>query len=328
MRKEILFAIIGGSIFGLVIAFGIWRVNSALSPRNQAATDTQEEPKKDNAIISVAEPSENDVLGASPTSISGLTRPASLVVISGEDHDYLVVADNKGAFSEDISLVGGINQLVATAFDKDGTSGEQKLTVIYSTEFAKPTQAPTEVAESTDSIRQKVQEKVEDALNSPTAYLGTVTDISEGSIQLKSASGEINQVSSSDTPTVVKDGKSPKTVKLTDIAIGDFIVAMGYRNGNHVLTAKRILITTPPDPTGRKAVYGNVASVTKTGLTLETKQGDITITVGTTTIIYQVKGEAFTKIKLASLEEGNLVAAAFEASDKNNARTVFLIAAE
>ena len=328
MRKEILFAIIGGSIFGLVIAFGIWRVNSALSPRNQAATDSTEEPDKQNAIISVAEPSENDVLGASPTAISGLTRPASLVVLSGEEHDYLVVADNKGAFTEDISLIGGINQIVATAFDKDGTSGEQKLTLIYSTEFAKPSQAPTEAAESTDSVRQKVQEKVEDALNSPTAYLGTVTDISEGSIQVKSASGEINQVATKDTPTVIQDGKSPKTVKLADIAIGDFIVAMGYRNGNHVLSARRILIVTPPDPTPRKAIYGNIASVSKTGITLETKQGDTTITVGATTTIYRVKGEAFTKINLAALEEGNLVAAAFEASAKNTARTVFLIAAE
>lgn len=329
MRKEIIFAILAGSIFGLVIAFGIWRINSALNPRKEGATTPTEETKKDTAIISIAKPSENDVIGESPTPISGLTKPGSFVVVSGEDHDYLMVADTKGAFSEDVSLTGGVNQILITSFGKDGNSGEQKLTVIYSTEFAKPPEAPADPADSTDSIRLKVQEKVNEALNSPTSYLGTVTDISGGSIQLKIASGEIAQVSTSDSPTVVKDGKAPKTVKLTDIAIGDFIVAMGYRNGNHVLSAKRILITTPPTPTARKVFYGNIASVSKTGFSLETKQGDTPINVGATATVYKVAGEKFTKIKLANLEEGNLVVAAVDSTgDKNTARTVFFITAE
>ncbi len=322
-------AIAAGAIFGLVIAFGIWRINSALSPKDEGATST-EEPKKETAIISIAKPSENDVLGETPTSFSGLAKPGSLVVLSGEDDDYLVIADGKGAFTQDVALTGGINQIVATAFDKDGASGEQKMTVVYSTEFAKPEEkaALEEPSESTDSIRQKVQEKVNEALNSPTSYMGAVTDISEGSIQLKSAGGEIAQVSTKENPTVIKDGKSPKTVKLTDIAIGDFILAMGYRNGNHVLSAKRILITTQPSPTSRKSVYGNIASLAKTGITIATKSGDINISIGTTTTIYRVKGESFTKIKLASLEEGNLVVAAFDSSEKGTARTIFLIAAE
>ena len=329
MRKEILFAIAAGAIFGLVLAFGIWRINSALSPKKEGATATSEETKKENAIISVAKPSENDVIGGSPTTISGLTQPGSLVIISGEDHDYLVTADSKGAFAQEVSLTGGVNQIVVTAFAKEGNTGEQKLTLIYSTEFAKPAQEPSETTQSTDSIRQKVQEKVNEALNSPTAYLGTVTDISEGSIQLKSAAGEIAQVATKDSPTVIKDGKSPKTVKLTDIAIGDFIVAMGYRNGNHVLGAKRILITTPPTPTLRKAFYGNIASLSKTGFSLETKQGDTPVNVGATATVYKVAGEKFTKIKLSGLEEGNLnIAVADSSGNKNTARTAFFITAE
>ena len=40
-------------------------------------------------------------------------------------------------------------------------------------------------------------------------------------------------------------GTNNKVVKLTDIAIGDFIVAMGYVNQNSVLSAQRILVTDP-----------------------------------------------------------------------------------
>jgi hypothetical protein len=261
--------------------------------------------------------------------MTGLTKPGAWVIVTAAEHDYLIVADNKGAFSQEVSLIGGVNQILVSSIDKNGVWGEQKLTIVYSTEFAQPDAEETEVTQSSDSIRQKVQEKVDQALNSPTAYMGTVTDISEGSIQLKSADDSIAQISSKETPTVIKDGTSPKTVKLTDIAIGDYIVAMGYRNGNHVLTAKRILISSQPGEIGKKVFYGNIASVAKAGLSLETKQGDVELAAPSTAIIYKVAGDKFTKIKLATLEEGNLVIAVSDTSaNKNSARTVFLITAE
>ena len=330
MRKELLFAIVAGGLFGLVIAFGIWRINSALSPRKDASSQTESKGPSD-ASISIAKPSQNDVVGTSPVEVSGITKPNARVVVPGEGKDYFTLADSKGAFAQDVALVGGLNEIVVIAFDEKGSAGSVSLNIIYSTEFAKPKTTPEPTTEaSSDSIRKKVQEKVNEALNSPTAYLGTVTDIAESSIQLKSASGEIQQVGTQDIPTVIKDGKTAKTVKLTDIAIGDYIIAMGYKSGNQVINAQRILITSPASPSKRTAIEGSITDTGKTSLSIETLgKESLSATVDANTIVYRLEQDRFTKIKFTSLGEGNLiVAAGVSPQGKLLARTIFYLKSE
>ena len=81
MRKEVLFAVIAGAIFGLVLAFGIWRANTALEPEVEPETtaESQEEiapvseaPEFD---IALAKPNNYDVITESPTMVSGVTDP-------------------------------------------------------------------------------------------------------------------------------------------------------------------------------------------------------------------------------------------------------------
>src|SRR3989304_8398019 len=200
MRKEILFAFIVGLIFGLVIAFGVWRINSSLNPRKQEATSTENTEKQHQAPITLAQPTENDVVSQSPMAISAITVPNALVAVAAEEEDYLTGADTKGAFGLEVDAVGGVNQIVFTSFE-GGKPNSYTLTVVYSTEVSKLVrETPTETPVSTDSVRQKVQEKVDEALNSPTSYLGTVTDISASTIQLKTGSGEIQQVSKAENP--------------------------------------------------------------------------------------------------------------------------------
>jgi hypothetical protein len=329
MRKEILFAIIAGGIFGLVIAFGVWRINSSLSSKNENKTvdsNTQQPPSE----IAIAQPSENDVITSSPTEINGVTKSSALVAISAEEKDYLVLADNKGAFSQEVALVGGVNQLVLTSFGTDNAMSQQILNLIYSTEFAKlvgtPTPTPSKDESSTDSIRLRVQEKVNEALNSPTAYTGTITDIAESTIQLKAKTGEIQQVSTREEPSVIKDGKAPKEVKLTDIAIGDFIVAMGFTNGNHVLYARRILITSPTPKTERKAIRGLVSEATTKSITLALTGGvNIEVTPISGALVYKLDQDTLAKIKFSSVSSNDEVIALGEQSDDTfKARTVFV----
>ena len=91
-----------------------------------------------------------------------------------------------------------------------------------------------------------------------------MTDITDSTIQIKTMDGEIKQIStSSDNITVIKSNPSTKTVKLTDIAIGDFIVAMGYINSSSVLSAQRILITDPVTEPKVKAKIGNLSDIDK-----------------------------------------------------------------
>ena len=133
-----------------------------------------------------------------------------------------------------------------------------------------------------NSVRDTVQKKVEEARTIPFAYIGTVTDIAEQTIQInkfifsktKEDAGEIQQISVDEENTVfVKITKNTTSVKFSDLAIGDFIIAMGYKNGNGVLEGERILITTAVEPTTRKAVFGEPSEIMKRSLTLTASTG-------------------------------------------------------
>lgn len=329
MRKEFIYAIVIGGILGLIVAFGVWRVNSALSPNKNSnnIVDDQGNQNK-NSVISIAEPSPNAVITSSPIKLVGISKPGSTVIISGEDADYLVSLDNKGAFSAEVELVGGINQITAVAVDNKGGITKETLLVIYSSEFAKITapvnEGAKEISGSTDSVRQRVDQVV----NSPTSYLGTVTDIAEGSIQLKSPLGEIEQVSTQAVPTVIKDGKTVKEVKLTDIAIGDFIVAMGFRNGNHVLDARRILITTQPQAPSKEYLLGKVTKNVKGKVSFTNiKNGQETaLATVTGATAYLKKDAQLSKIKYSNLTENDLFVAVGKFVAGNfEAQTLFVI---
>jgi len=149
MRKEIIFVIIASILFGAIIAFGIWRANTALRYGNNDHAITSdfensaEEPSHGELGLTIAEPSQNDVVTQSPITISGITMPNSWVVIVTEDEDYIIQSDNSGLFQSEIDLVGGINQIITTVFDTNGNSFNETLRVIYSSEFADVLKEPS-----------------------------------------------------------------------------------------------------------------------------------------------------------------------------------------
>lgn len=170
---------------------------------------------------------------------------------------------------------------------------------------------------SSGTIREKVQEKVTQVLNSPKAYIGTVTDISATTLQIRKFSitegarnGEIQQIATSSETSVVSVGKTSKTLKFSDIAIGDFIVAMGYKNGNNVLEARRILVTEAVKASTRSAILAKVSKVMKTTLEVTTAKNEV-FTIeqeDEISLISQTDGKQ-TKIKFTNIEIGDSVMA-------------------
>lgn len=142
MRKEVLFAITAGAIFGIVLAFGVWRANTALRPEPskeepQAQNEATPSPSPEEFDIAIAKPDQKDVITESPLLLSGVTKTETWVAISAEEDDYIIKSDKTGKFEQDIELVGGVNQIVITAFDEDGGQVLEHLLVVYSTEFTK-----------------------------------------------------------------------------------------------------------------------------------------------------------------------------------------------
>lgn len=310
MKKEIVWVVGIGIVLGLIFAFGLYRINSSL-PKPTPPTGTPNPINSNQEFtITLAKPEDGDVITQDSVTVTGVTSPQSFMVMSGESGDYILQTDSTGAFSQEVALNAGVNQIKITAFDPKGAQSTQKVLVVYSSSFQEQT-IPTPDASSTSEsdIRARVEQKVAQALNRPKAYLGTVTDISDSTIQIKSDSSQIEQISTgNDGITVInQSGKNNKTVKLTDIAIGDFIVAMGYINSNSVLAAQRILIT---DPVSEPKIFTYMAKVTDTSknsldVSLIPTGNPGSVTPDKNTDIESFSNGKSTAIKFATITQGN-----------------------
>lgn len=294
MRKEVLWAIVAGIIFGLALAFGLARINSFLKPKGEAS-ESISSPTQGPAEfkITIDKPENGDVVTKDAITVSGITKPKTVVVISGEKNDDIVSSDDKGFFEKEIDLTAGVNQIIFTAFNPAGLPKKEKVLIISSPAF-----------------EEKEGDRFEKAANKPHGYLGTVTDITDSTIQIRTISSEIKQISVGGNLNVIKTTPTSKMVKLTDIAIGDFIVAMGYKNGNHVLAAQRILITPPltePKVTVAKAAGANV-------------------TPAKNTLVYSFKDGQVTKTKASAVkDESQVITVTVETDGQSSLRTVFVV---
>jgi hypothetical protein len=334
MRKEIVWIVAIGVVVGLIVAFGIYRINSTIvknSPQPQATATPK--PGNPELKITLDKPQDNDVVTEDSINVSGITKPLAWITVSGEEDDYIIQAEESGVFNQDVSLIPGVNQIKITAFDSAGNENAGKVLVVYSSSF-EPMTFPTSTLDTgTDSseIRQRVAQKVEAALNRPKAYIGTVTDIADSTIQIKTSDSQIEQISVSDEDIAVVNstGTTNKVVKLGDIGIGDFIVAMGYINSNSVLRAQRILITDPITEPKIELTLGKVTdtstkNITVTGL----KDSEAsTVTPSKNTTISSFSVEKTTTIKIGAINEGDTVMYVTDGSTTTpTVRAIFVIA--
>jgi len=200
MRKELFFAIGAGLILGLIIAFGIWRVNKTITPSDDNQTQNLEATPTPNTgfLVTIANAEDLDVITENPFNITGITKPNTKIAISGEEKDYILDSEKDGSFEKEISLIAGLNEIIIKAFDLNGDSTETKIKLVYSSNFAEYMETQEEektASDEADSVRLKVEEKLANALKNPKAYIGTITDISKSTYQLKNQSGEIEQLS-------------------------------------------------------------------------------------------------------------------------------------
>jgi hypothetical protein len=277
MRKEVLLAILAGAFFGLIIAFGVWRLNSTLSNGSDNKTEASPTPTPEFGIT-IAKPEVGQVVTESPTKITGITEPNSYVVASLDDEDFVTKSKGDGAFEIEVDLVGGINQILLTSITDSGQMASTTITVAHSTELSFEKDSDTTQEESTDSsdvIREKVQEKVLKAKTIPYFYMGTVTDISESTIQIRTSDGVIKQVATTEDGTnYVSLVNDREEIEFSDVAIGDFMLAMGFKNSNEVLDAQRVLVIETPGEIERKIIYGQISSISTGEIELNVENQD------------------------------------------------------
>lgn len=254
MRKETALAIIAGISIGLITAFGIWRVTTAIKKNavEIKGTNTPIADLKKDFSFTIANLSDFDVITENPKTIKGITKPLSKIIVSTSDEDFMGISIEDGSFEVDVTFPAGLSLIKTASFDTDGNTSETNFKIVYSSEF----------------------EKYVDPAKKSRAYVGTVTDISEGTIQIKAGNGEILQAGVSEETTYINLLKKSAVVKNTDLAIGDYIVAMGLINGNKVLSTKRILITSELIDDKRQIVWGKIAELSKKELIITKNNGE------------------------------------------------------
>ncbi len=333
MQKEVLIAIIFGSLLGVVVAFGIWKTNNALKTKenekvtqelNPGAEDSSAK-KEGVAGLSIIKPEEKSVFNTNPVVFSGITGPNQYIIISGEDRDLALISDNSGGFSADLNLISGLNEVGVYSYDKGGNAQKKSLLLIYTTQLGNDN--PSE-ASGEGTVEERVEKKLEEASNKIVANLGTITDIAESSVQFRSMDGDIKQLSITNDTTFANIIKTPKEIKFSDMAIGDFIVAMGQlKEANGLMNSKRVLITSPFKSTTRKVVMGTVNEVGKKELkvkelvTNEILSVDISVKYN----VYSIGEKGVVKAKATDVTKDKAVIISGDLKDSSfQPRTIYL----
>ncbi len=294
MKKEVVIAIFIGTILGLGGAFGIWKMAASYlskpktntnqqgkfpTPIGQSTTTNTNTKSTINITLAAIEPF--DVLNQSPTNISGATINNSIVVAYTSDNIKILRSNNSGIFEGQFELSAGLNYLKFDVF-KDTQKSTSEYPVVFSSEFTgSTTPASSKDATSSSDIREKVQEKLQANSKRATSFIGAVTDLTDSSIQVKNTQGQIQQIKLlTDVTVFVKNtGKNTSEIKRSDVAIGDFIIAMGYKDQDQTLQARRILVTTEPQKNTNIVTYGKIESVDTKNIIVSLKNSSEKITI-------------------------------------------------
>jgi hypothetical protein len=310
MRKEVIIAIVFGGLLGVVIAFGATRVNKSFknaggsSQQTNASQKKASEPNQVSATgLTIVSPSDAAVQTNSIITVSGLTIPKSTVVVVGAGNTTLTTASGNGEWELDVELTPGLNNLTIYSFN-DSQDAKTHLLTIHTTKLGENSDNETEA--------QTVENRLEEARKPILAYLGTVTDITDKGVQLKSDSGEISQVNLAENTTYANIVKETKEVTFTDLAIGDFVAALGYVDENNLLTAVRILITLPPkseETETTKVLKGKVDTLSASEFLVTDAEGaqlSIDAKGGVVVTGVDESGE-ISKIKFADIADGDSI---------------------
>lgn len=172
-------------------------------------------------------------------------------------------------------------------------------------------QIKEQVKEIREAVKEKVREKIEEIrLGKKMAYGGEIKEITSSIITLDTRTGN-NQVKISEETVFI--GKGGKNVKLEDLEIGNFCIAMGYLAENNVLEAKRIVVITKPKLIHREVAIGRVTDISSEEkiLTVKNERKGITYTVSVTekTMITKKLATRVERAKFSDIEIGDRVVA-------------------
>lgn len=137
VKKEATVAVVIGLIIALVVTGGILRASSAIrslsrNPKTISEAVGSAVPKSNGLFLDITTP-DNSVVKSPLMTLSGKTLPGTYIAILGEKGEYLIVPNDLGSFSQDITLVKGANTVKITVYKNDGTKIDKTVSAVYTT---------------------------------------------------------------------------------------------------------------------------------------------------------------------------------------------------
>lgn len=165
-------------------------------------------------------------------------------------------------------------------------------------------------ATSDSEVRERVRAKIKSLLTKPRAIVGTLSAITENSLQVESKTGDIMLASVSKETMYFRITKSKKTeIKFEELVLGEFVVIMGFEDENNVLSAARVIAYTTPPIVEKEAILGYIQSIAKDKIVLKQADKDTVweVAVNKNTEITASGTKETKKIKLQELAPNNKI---------------------
>jgi hypothetical protein len=276
MRKEPLIAIFIGSAIGIVVAFSLWKFSTQKETTKavQEITDGKSDLRKYDAGFSIVSPPNSSVSTDDIVKITGFS-PANSIVISTGSEVGVALASSSGDFELEAGLSAGINEITVWSIKPDSSIENEKLSLIYSTKVPGDKEA--------------------------TSVSGTVTDIAEETVQIRKESGEIEQLSLNDETSYANLIDDEKEIEFGDIAIGDYITALGGINGEDVMEADRVLVSAAVLSSDYVVVAGELVTLSSSDFLVNSDGSEISIDAKGSVSVFNGSLET---VRLSTAENG------------------------
>lgn len=125
LKKETTLAVVIGLILALIVTGGVLRAQHALrnmelpSIRTDRAKLNSQTLPSNELFLELTTP-DNSVSSDANLTLTGKTLPGTYIAILGEKAEYLIVPNDLGSFSQEISLVSGANTIKISVYQIDG----------------------------------------------------------------------------------------------------------------------------------------------------------------------------------------------------------------
>jgi hypothetical protein len=168
--------------------------------------------------------------------------------------------------------------------------------------FSVSSPAAQEVDEP-NQTRERVLQRVNQIRQNPKAVLGTVTDKTETTLQVQPEKGNIQFISINGGTSYSRVDTKVSEIKYDDIGIGDFIAALGQKDANEVLVAKKILLSPRPETPKIKPFLCTVTDTGRNSIDITSNQEIYTVRIGTNTRLTTGPVDKPRTIRLTTVEE-------------------------